>query len=347
MLVSGTTRSDGVPDVGPADAGYHYPFLSPAPLPISLPRVVFVRASGRDANNGLSPGRAFASIQRALAAVSGDGLIVIGPGLYREQRLLVGVTGRRNSVVVLFGDEGGRLTGDPTGKVVVDAGGHAAPTVAGPALIDRLTFTGARGPGLRVLRSAHGVTLRNSTLCGNTGDGVASSGEAVRVVNNMVCGNGGTGVSVRLHGAREATQLLNNTVAANLQKGIVIRESGAPVPRTLFYNNVVSGNGGTGITAHAARRMVPAAGSNLNTDGYGARTPPGSGDMNLAPQFVGDAASKGIGCEAADNLRVAPTSPAIDRGMRTAVELGLGTRSVTTTGTRDTGPADLGYHYGQ
>lgn len=346
-LVSGSTRSDGLPDVGAADAGYHYAFLYPGPTVLSTPNVVFVRGSGNDQNNGLSARGAFGSVQKALEAIGGDGFIVVGPGVYHEQRLVVGIAGRRNAMVTLFGDAGGRLTGDPAGEIIVDAGGQAAPTVVGAALIDGLRFSGARGPGLRVLRQAHGVTLRNSTLCGNSGGGLATSGDAVSVVNNLICGNGGTGVSVRLYGAREATQLLNNTVAANLQKGIVIRESGAPVSRTLLYNNVVSGNQGTGITAHAVRRMAPATGSNLNTDGYGARTYPGSGDVNLAPQFVGAAAPPGIGCEAADSMRVPPTSPVIDRGMRTAVELGLGTRSVMTTGAHDTGAADLGYHYQQ
>lgn len=346
-LVSGSTRSDGLPDVGPADAGYHYPFLYPGPLPISAPPVVFVRASGNDRNNGLSPRSALGSIAAALVAVSGNGFIVIGPGVYREQRLLVGVAGRRNSMVTLFGDEDGRLSGDPGGKVVVDSGGHAAPTVTGPALIDGVRFTGARGPGLRVLRHADGVTLRNSTLCGNSGAGVETAGDAVRVVNNLICGNGGAGVSVRLHRAREATQLLNNTVAGNLQKGIVIRESGSSVPRTLLYNNIVSGNRGTGITAHGVRRLAPVAGSNLNTDGYGARTAPGTGDIDLAPQFVAGAAEAALGCDAAESLRVPSTSPVIDGGMRTAIELGLGTRSVTLGGDRDTGPTDLGYHYRQ
>jgi parallel beta-helix repeat protein len=346
-LIGGSTRSDAVPNAGAADAGYHYPFLRPGPLATTVPRVVFVRASGSDRNSGLSSTRAFASIERALEAISGDGFVVIGPGTYREPRLLVGATGRRNGMVVLWGDEGGQLTGDGAGKVIVDAGGHAAPTVAGPALIDGLTLTGARGPGLRVLRGAHSVTLRNSTLCGNTGDGVTSAGDAVSVVNNLICGNGGVGISARLRGARAGTQLLNNTVAGNIRQGIVIGETGAPVSRTLAYNNVVSGNGGTGITAHAVRSVIPATGNNLNTDGYGARTFSGAGDLNVAPQFVGGVVSKQIGCEAVQSLRVSPTSPVIDGGARTAIELGLGTRSVTTTGNRDTGPTDLGYHYRQ
>jgi parallel beta-helix repeat protein len=344
-LVAWSTRNDGVPDVGAADAGYHYPFLFSWPLLKSTPLVVFVRTSGNDRNTGLSPDRAFASIRRALAAVSGDGLIAIGPGTYREQRLLVGVTGRRRGIAVLLGDEGGQLTGDAPGKVIVDAGGNAAPVIAGPTLIDGLTLTGARGPGLRVLRDAQAVTLRNSTLCGNGGAGVTTSGDAVSLVNNLMCGNGGAGISVRLHGARAATQLLNNTIAANLHQGIVIRQADTAVPRTLAYNNVVSGNGSTGIVAHAVRHIAPATGNNLNTDGYGARTRPGAGDLNVAPQFVGGTPTPGIGCEDADSLRVISNSPVIDRGAATAIEVGLGTRSVTTAGSRDTGPTDLGYHY--
>lgn len=346
-LLTGSTRSNGVPNVGSADAGYHYPFLYGLSLPAAAPGVIFVRTSGNDSNYGFSPDRAFASIQRALTAVSGDGVIVIGPGVYHEQRLLFGVPRRSNAVVVLLGDESGQLTGDPAGKVVVDAGGHAAPMVVGPARLDGLTLSGARGPGLRVSRAAHDVTLRNSTLCGNSGDGIVTFGDAVSIVNNLICGNGGNGVSVRLRGAHAATQLLNNTVAANMQRGIVIHETGAPVARGVVYNNIISGNGSTGITARAARRAALAAGNNLNTDGYGARMQAGDSDVDAAPQFAGGAASKGIGCESADGMRVQPTSPGIDRGTRTAVELGLGNRSVVITQERDTGPTDLGYHYPQ
>ena len=346
-LVTGSARSNGLPDIGAADAGYHYPFLLSGPVPMLVPPVTFVRISGNDRNNGMSPGRAFASIGRALATASGNGLIVIGPGTYRETRLLVGVTGRRSGIVVLLADETGQLTSDPPGKVIVDAGGHAAPTVAGPALIDGLTLTGARGPGLRVLRGADAVTVRNSTLCGNTGDGVTTAGNTVSLVNNLICGNGGAGISVRLRGARAATQLLNNTVAANMHQGIVIREAGAAVPRTLTYNNVVSGNGGTGIAAPAVRHLTPATGNNLNTDGYGVGTRPGPGDLDDAPQFVGGAPEAGMGCEDVDSLRVTPSSPVIDHGAATAIEIGLGTRSVTAAGSRDTGATDLGYHYRQ
>ena len=345
--LAGSTRSDGLPNLNAADAGYHYPFLHGGPVAGAIPLVVFVRTSGNDSNNGLSSARAFGSIERALEAVSGNGLIVVGPGTYHERRLLIGVAGRPDGIVALLADEGGLLTGDPAGKVVVDAGGHAAPTVAGPALIDGLTLTGAHGPGLRVLRSARAVTLRNSTLCGNSGDGLVTAGEVVSVANNLVCGNGGAGINVRLREAREATQVVNNTVAGNVARGILIRESGASVSRALAFNNIVSGNGGPGITTRAVRQMTPSTGNNLNTDGYGTGTRPGTDDLDVLPQFVGGTPNKGIGCEQGDSLRVPLTSPVIDHGVRTAIEIGLGTRSVTVGGGADSGPADLGYHYRQ
>ena len=92
---------------------------------------------------------------------------------------------------------------------------------------------------------------------------------------------------------------------------------------------------------------TPATGNNLNTDGYGVRTRPGAGDLDVAPQFVGGAPTAAIGCEDVDSLRVPSNSPVIDRGAATAIEIGLGTRSVTAAGSRDTGPTDLGYHYRQ
>jgi hypothetical protein len=54
-----------------------------------------------------------------------------------------------------------------------------------------------------------------------------------------------------------------------------------------------------------------------------------------------------IGCQGGDGFRLSRTSPAIDAGVGTAIELGLRQRSVLADGTPDTGPVDLGYHYRQ
>jgi len=344
-LADGSTRSDGLPDLGPSDAGYHYPFLPRTPLPSAVRNVVYVRSTGNDGNTGTAPDAAVGSIGKALATIATDGLVVIGPGNYNEGGLRFGGLDAANVFPALLGDTTGVLTGDAPGAVTVDSTGRAAPIVAGPVLIDGLTFTGARGPGLRILRGAHDVTIRNSIFCGNGGSGLITRGDGVTLLNDLVAANGGVGVSVLLPRGRHATRLLNDTAAANERQGITVHGLSSKDSPLMAYNNIVSGNGGTGLTWRALRGGRPAAGHNLNTDGYGAGTAPGAGDLTVAPEFTGGTTALTAGCPDPTAFAVAPTSPVIDAGVGTAVEMGLGIRSVTTAGLPDTGPIDLGFHY--
>jgi parallel beta-helix repeat protein len=344
-LVGGSTRTDGLPDLGPLDAGYHFPFLSRAPGSDAVSKVVFVRTTGSDSNSGSAPGAAFATIRKAIAAVSGNGVVVVGSGRYTESGLRFGGTDGVDGLPVVLGDQSGELTGDAPGPAVLDAGGRAGPLVTGPTLIDGVQFTGARGPGLRVLRRARGVTIRNSTICGNSGDGLVTRGDSVNVTNNLVCSNGSVGINVELRRTRGATQLLNNTVAANRAQGIVVWELNNGVSHALVFNNITSGNGAAGLTLRALRGGAPFAGSNLNTDGYGRGTRPAADDVTVSPQFAGDAPRTGMTCRDLPAFRLSPTSPAIDAGRGTAMEIGLGNRGVTSATAPDTGPVDLGYHY--
>jgi parallel beta-helix repeat protein len=343
-LASGSTRADGLPDLGSADAGYHYPFLPIMPAASDVAQIVFVRGAGSDADTGASPDHAYASVHQALGAMRGNGLIVIAPGTYREPKLRLGGRNGTGELTVLLGDEQGALTGDLPGHVTIDAGGSGTQTVTGPVLIDGVTWTGARGPGLRVVSSARGVTIRNSTFCGNADSGLVSTGDGVSVLNDLMFGNGGAGLDVRLRGVQQWTQVLNTTVAANEGPGITLRETTRGSSHALLYNNLVSGNGGSGITARTIGGAAPDAGSNLNTDGYGAGTVAASGDVTAAPQFTGTPV-RTIRCAGSTAFYVDPSSPAIDAGVGTAAEIGLGIRAVTRTGSADTGATDLGFHY--
>ncbi len=343
---AGSTRSDGLPDLGPLDAGYHYPFLPRMPQSVSASTVVFVRTTGSDNNSGTAPAAAFSSIRKALTAVSGGGIVIVGPGTYHESGLRLGGTDGTDGLPVLLGDQSGGLTGDPSGAVVLDAGGHGGPLVTGRVLIDGVQFTGAgRAPALCVLRGVRGVTVRNSTICGNGGDGLVTRGDNVNITNNLVCSNGGVGIIADLRRARGSTQLMNNTVAGNRAQGIVVRELANRLSYALVYNNITSTNGAAGLTLYALRGGAPPSGNNLNTDGYGRGTMPGAGDLMVSPQFTGGASFRETGCGAVGAFQLLPSSPAIDAGLGTATEIGLGNRFVTSTMVPDTGPVDLGYHY--
>ena len=176
-LVAGSTRSDGLPDLGAADAGYHYPFLHAGPLPI-VGAAGRLRARLRQRPQQRALARSGVRFHRTRTR-GGIGRRVHRHRSWHLPRAAAAGRSHWPAEVVSWrslGTKGDSSPVIPPGKVIVDAGGHAAPTVAGPALIDGLTLTGARGPGLRVLRGADAVTLRNSTLCGNTGDGVTTSG---------------------------------------------------------------------------------------------------------------------------------------------------------------------------
>lgn len=89
-------------------------------------KVHYVRATGSDASDGLTPASAFRTIQHAIGAASGPGsTIVVGPGTYGETLALTSATasGTANSPNTIFADVAGTLTGDAAGAVTVSGGG--------------------------------------------------------------------------------------------------------------------------------------------------------------------------------------------------------------------------------
>ena len=348
VLAAGSTERNGRPDVGPADAGYHYAFVPRFPDGARLPTVVYVRATGRDDNDGTTPARALASLAAGLSAVQRGGMVVVGPGHYREPQVRIGGAGAADAVVAVFGDTAGALTGDAPGAVVIDGDGVGVSTVSGRAVVDGLTFTGSRGPGLRVLRQAGPVVVRHARACGNPGDGMSVSGHGVALLNNLLCGNGRSGIVARMVRARQWLQLVNNTVVGNHGRGVVVHETGAAASHTVLFNNIVAGNTGVGVTAAAVAGIPPARGTNLNDDGEGPRTVAATTDQARAPQFAGGAADgRPVGCEWTDAYRLMPDSPGLDAGTGVAAMIGLGTRSARVAAAVDVGPVDVGVHYVQ
>lgn len=80
----------------------------------------YVRASGDDGNDGLTPATALASVRPAARRLRqpGDRLIV-GPGTYHEGNIAPFGNGTPESPIVLSGDPTGTATGDPAGPVLI------------------------------------------------------------------------------------------------------------------------------------------------------------------------------------------------------------------------------------
>ncbi len=91
------------------------------------PPVYYVRKSGSDSNNGLSPEKAFKTIQHAVAKCSQPGATVyVGPGVYQEE-VNVGkgkgkgsASGTKSSPIRLIADTTGKFTLDAPGEVILD-----------------------------------------------------------------------------------------------------------------------------------------------------------------------------------------------------------------------------------
>ncbi|MBI3782731.1 MAG: right-handed parallel beta-helix repeat-containing protein [Deltaproteobacteria bacterium] len=344
-LAGGTTRSDGLPDLGPADSGYHYPFLPVTPESASFATVLFVRSSGNDASSGVSADLALGSVARALAVAADPALVVIGPGHYREGGLRFGANPSSATPMVLLGDVGGQLTGDAPGSVELDAAGHSGAVAAAPVVIDGMTFSGSNSSGLRFLPGAQRSVIHNSTVCGNAAGGISIFTDGIDVLNNLVGSNGGDGVRVALRRRGLPTRLLNNSVTANLGRGIVVSDTTRNVTQAELFNNVIAGNAAAGIALRARRGGDATSGRNLNIDGYAGSARAASGDINSDPLFAGGTPTPSLTCSLSDSVRVTAASPVLDAGNGTALDLALARRSVRADGMPDSGPVDLGYHY--
>lgn len=80
----------------------------------------FVRAGGDDANDGLTPATALASVRPAARRLREPGdRLVVGPGTYREGNISPFGNGTPEAPIVLVGDASGAATGDPPGPVTI------------------------------------------------------------------------------------------------------------------------------------------------------------------------------------------------------------------------------------
>ena len=139
----------------------------------------YVRSGGDDANDGLTPATALASVRPAARMLRepGDRLIV-GPGTYREGNIAPFGNGTAEAPIVLFGDASGAATGDAAGPVLILPDNTPAATSGfylrgrHDVVIEGFEIAGAKDAGieLRVRRrtgaQCSGIALRNNRIRG-------------------------------------------------------------------------------------------------------------------------------------------------------------------------------------
>ncbi len=356
-LTALVARSDGRPDVGRADLGFHYDVSGPlGGAPAAVTKLFVRAAAGDDANDGQTASTALQTI-RAAAAQAGAGVtVIIGPGVYREGNIRPAGNGTALNPIRLVADTSGAQTGDAPGAVLIDATGfNTGLYLSGQAYIrlEGLAVTGARIAGIGAVNVA-GVEITNCRIFSNVGTGVmlARPRDGNTVFNNLVYGNGGDGVRGRLTYVRRGNaivRIVSNTVYANAAGGVRIDGANYRTNKAtlLIANNVIQNNALdlSVRPANAYRLQVLANALSQRPVALGGNA---SGYVVMPPAFRDAAGADGVlggSGFADDNFRVDASSALIDAGTGTAASWGLDHGSIRQDGTRDTGTVDLGYHY--
>jgi len=339
----------------------------------------YVRASGSDDNDGLSPARAFATITRG-ASVAGEGVsVIVGPGRYAEGDIRPRGTGRRVEPILFLADRLGKFTGDEPGNVIVDASGFENGfKLSGErqwVIVNGFTVTAADQDGVFVKDLSDSCVITNCVVFSNGGRGIFVRDSAdVVVFNNLVYANGGTGIEFEGEGEPERPEeasprgiVINNTVYGN---GVDVyaasfdglRIEGAPPSEEMtVLHNVIADNRGIGVNLKEGSKTGFVGQWNLvNGNGAGGYktldVARGSLDFSSGPLLVQpaglDNALGGSGYQD-DDFRLAQAStgdgeesPAVDASAIKAKVLGLQHASTGGDGVRDRGAVDLGFHSG-
>lgn len=324
------------------------PTATPTTAPLRTP--LFVRASGNDADSGLTPARALRTISQAARIVPSGYRIVVGPGLYVE-----GVTtdgqGRAPENVVFEADVSGSQTGDPAGAVVIDATGSVVAagfrlTSSSRTVIDGFTITGAVDGGIVIKSGSDDFVIRNCTLFANPGAGIRVQDSArVQVFNNLVYDNGREGIAIVGQGSGSPdARVFNNTVYGNADRALRVGTSQDGSPGALVTNNIFQGNGVGFVPPLENVKVFPSSEPGYDAD-FNLVFPPTYLPFDIVGEH--DIAFDALFVAAGDeDFRLAFESPAIDAGgpLTDDLEARLSART-TTAANLDDGPLDLGFHF--
>ena len=267
----------------------------------------------------------FPTIDSALAVAADADTVLIAPGTYKEQLLMLGV-----GPCLIGANEGGDVVLQPPADF---AGEMPLLWVSGvsvaEATIKGLIFeNGDGGVGGGLLLDASDVTVEECVFRSNTAD--LGGGVAIRegspvlrnclIVENSVVGDGG---GVYISGGRPS--LINTTIAMNsaggLGAGVFLTDGSYPAIR----NSIVTNNNGHygiyAINGGAAELRRNNVWGNESGDYFG--LDPGGGDMSQDPIFVGGdpydyhlQSENGSWHDAVGDYVTDPqSSPCIDRGI--------------------------------
>jgi parallel beta-helix repeat protein len=216
-LLRASTRSDGKPDRGFVDAGYHYTnFGTPPPNPGERlrPRKLYLsQAGGDDANDGATRATAVRTLSRAFALARGGHQIMVLGGVFSEQDLRP-------------------PSGRPGRPVIIKALGGAR--IDGSAGASGLLFGGVRNvvvDGLRVSGADDGIDIRNSPSD-------APDGSNIVLRRCRLSNNSGRGLTVS---NSTGVQVVGCVIENNALRGVQVDGSAVAIERSTIRGNDESG----------------------------------------------------------------------------------------------------------
>ena len=360
--IGGSTRSDGLADVGRADLGHHRgapPSTGPPFVPATAATYFVDAARGDDARSKVeaqSPGTPWRTIGRALQAARPKDTVLVAAGTYPEAVK----TKRRGVRVQAIGEA---IIAPPAGALGIQI---EHPRV----LFEGFTVLG----GLHGVRAenAKGVIVRRCTVRGPSGNGIM----VVETKRALLDGNRveNAGLQGILLKRSERSYVRNNLVTASGDWGIHLDNGDPPLPRRTDGNvvafntvhgngrrnatggirflvasgeirdNIVAGNRSVGIKTDAPSTLVhhnAVSGSSVPFDFRSGEPPVLWANVAAEPGFVdatvGDFRLRHASAGDAD------TSACVDAGSGAIGSIDI-TGTTRRDGVADDGMADLGYH---
>ena len=165
----------------------------------------YVRATGHDTNDGLTPASAFATISYAATRLLAPGdRVIVGAGRYTDGNIGPAGSGSRDLPVAFSGDPSGALTGD-AGEVLIVPTRETGFLLLGrhDILIEGFTIEGAIDAGIQARFSKERetdstrITIRQNTIRNSAGRGihVTAVGD-VTIASNRLLDNAMSGISL-------------------------------------------------------------------------------------------------------------------------------------------------------
>ncbi len=260
--------------------------------PIGERGIIYVDAvNGNDNNNGLTPQTAFATIQKGIDAAPDGSTVLVAPGSYEENIIMkerVHIRGSGPSVTFISG-EGKQLRSNLLLWAVIWAADHS--------LLEGFTITVTPPNDSYNRYAVQGYTedrndpiIANNVFMGGSGNTLISFwGGSARIVNNTFFDNQPqySLISVNNHLRSGIPVVANNIFANNQSRDVVGAINGAQpeVSFNMLWDNRVGGQDFSGFI-------------------------PGLGNKWENPRFIDPASG---------DLRLSPSSPAIDAGDNDAI----------------------------